>query len=186
MQIRGEARSRSGSRQEQPGQRKVRVRAFTLRVDSAVARAWHAPGELRVDAGSAHAAGFARRDSGFRIAPRALRVRTPAAPMSSGATRWSLSCVAVGGKRHSAASTGRRSWWASLSDRTRTSRLVAAARLSHPPGDPIISLLSSAAPAPERDEPRLRAGRRLPVRPGHATLPCRWSDDRPPQLAANP
>ena len=75
MQIRGEARSRSGSRQEQPGRRKVRVRAFTLRVDSEVARAWHGPRELRVDAGSAHAAGFARRDSGFRIALRALRVR---------------------------------------------------------------------------------------------------------------
>ena len=70
------ARSRSGSRQEQSGQRKVRVRAVTLRVDSAVARAWHAPRELRVDAGSAHAAGFARPDSGFRIAPRALRVRS--------------------------------------------------------------------------------------------------------------
>jgi hypothetical protein len=45
--------------------------------------------------------------------------------MSSGATRWSLSCVAVGGKRHSAASTGRQSWWASLSDRT--SRMSAIA-----------------------------------------------------------
>ena len=51
MQIRGEARPRSGSRQEQPGQRKVRARAFKLSVDSAVARAWHAPRELR-DAGS--------------------------------------------------------------------------------------------------------------------------------------
>ena len=52
MQIRGDGRSRSGSRQERPGQRKVRVRAFRLRVYSAVARAWHAQRELRVDAGS--------------------------------------------------------------------------------------------------------------------------------------
>ena len=52
MQIRGEARSRSGAWQERPGQRKVRVRAFARRVDGVVARAWHARREIRVDAGS--------------------------------------------------------------------------------------------------------------------------------------
>ena len=122
MEPRGEARSRPGRGRSSPGGERSAVRAFTLRVDSEVARAWHGP-RVRPS----------RRRIGARCWFRATRQWFPHRSASAAGSEHQQHRCRSAARRDgrfpawlwaangTLPSREARSWWASLSDRTRGS-----------------------------------------------------------------